>query len=75
MNNLNNIKNIRSYINNFKIDEKLNSNEILIKNFLNSLDNIFPNKYYNKNINFITGLYKGLLNLSNNQFNESKTLL
>ena len=72
LNNLNNIKNIRSYINNFKIDEKLNSNEILIKNFLNSLDNIFPNKYYNKNINFITGLYKGLLNLSNNQFNESK---
>ena len=66
--NVNNIKNIRNYINNFKISENLKTSKHLIKNFLNSIDNKLPVKYYNKNINFIKGLYKGLLNLNEDDY-------
>ena len=70
--NINNIKNVRMYINNFKISEILNTNEIIIKNFFISLENKFPEKYFNKNIEFIKGLYKGILNLNDDDYANSK---
>lgn len=70
--NINNIKDIRNYINNFKISEDLKTNKILIKNFLTSLENKFPTKYYNNNQKFIKGIYKGILNLNEDDFMSEK---
>ena len=50
----------------------MNTSELLIKNFLNSLNNEFPSKYLNKNIDFIRGLYKGILNLNDEQYQKIK---
>ena len=70
--NTNKIKNLRNYINNLKLCEILNSNEYLIFNFLNSLNEKFPEKYYNKNKEFIRGIYLGLLNLDEKDYENDK---
>ena len=70
--NLNDIENITNYINEFKIHEILQTSEILIQNFLDSLNTEVVSKYLNKNIDFIKGLYKGLVNFNEEQFNEER---
>ena len=70
--NINNIKNLRNYIENFKLNNVLNTHDSLIKNFLASINLNFPNEYYNTNINFITGLYQGLLNINDEEFKKDK---
>ena len=66
--NINNIRNIRNHINTFKISEILNTNETLIKNLLNSINSNLPEKYYNKNKEFIIEFYKGIINLSDEDY-------
>ena len=72
LNNTNNIRNIRNYVSYFKVSETLNSHESLIINFLNSINDTLPLEYYNTNINFIRGLYKGLLNIDDNEFDSNR---
>lgn len=70
--NVNNIKNLRNYIDNFKITNILNTHDSLIKNFLTTINLNFPVSYYNRNIDFIKGLYQGLLNINEDEFNKDK---
>jgi guanosine monophosphate reductase len=70
--NINSIQNLRNYIDNFKLTHILNTHDSLIKNFLTSLSLKFPIIYYNKNIEFIKGLYIGLLNTNDEEFKKDK---
>ena len=72
LHNINLIGNKKRYINNIKISEKLNLHESLIENFLISIEKSLPEKYYNKNIQFISGLYEGLLNINENEKKNKK---
>ena len=72
LHNINNIQNLRNYIDNFKLTNILNTHEMLIKNFLSSLNSKFPAVYYNKNVEFIRGLYMGLLNINDEEFKKDK---
>ena len=70
--NLHHIKKLNDYIRDFEINDQLNIHYSIIKNLLQSFANTLPKKYYTKNIDFIKGLYRGLLNISNDEFNETK---
>jgi len=69
--NINNHNNTRDYIFNLKLQDDT-YHDLILKNFLVHMGSKFPKIYYNKNIEFIQGLYKGLLNLDDKEYNKDK---
>ena len=66
------IDKIKDYVVQFEIHKDLECHESLVHKFLGSLETTFPKKYYCKNKEFIKGLYKGLLNINEEEFNCSR---
>ena len=66
------IEKVKNYIHQFDIDNEMHYHESLIRKFLQSLGTSYPASYYCTDKGYLKGLYKGLLNLNEDEFSQEK---